>query len=69
MIGDKIKRLRKQLKISGPAFADLIAINKSTLSRYEHNTVCPSIKVCKNIIKLAGEYDVDIDLDYLLKGV
>lgn len=61
MLGKKIKKLRKQRKISQGELAERVGIGASHLSRLETGRYQPSIEVLK---KLADE--MEVTADYLL---
>lgn len=54
-IGEKLKQIRKEKKVSQIKLAEITGIAAETISRYEHNTGNPTVK---QIEKLAGALDV-----------
>lgn len=56
MINEKIKQLRKSLKLSGEKFGDKIGISKSAVSLIEKGTNTPSEQTIKSICR---EYNVN----------
>lgn len=58
--GDKIKTLRSARKMSITEAAYKLGINKGSLSRYENNSVEPSLSMAGRMAKLYG-----VSLDWL----
>lgn len=58
---EQIVGLRRELGLSMRAFADVIGINASTVSRYETDGMGPSRDVESKIKALAGGWDIDLD--------
>lgn len=63
MIGDRIKQLRTEAKMTQPELASRLSITRSTIAAYENNTRQPSFQV---LIRLAEIFHVTTD--YLLIG-
>lgn len=63
MIGDRIKELRTQAKMTQPELADKLEVTRSTIATYENNTRQPSFH---SLIRLAQIFHVSTD--YLLLG-
>ena len=61
MIGERLKKLRKERKITQDDLAELIGVQKTAVSQYETNKNDPSDKIKVNIAK-----HLNISLDYLL---
>ena len=61
MIGERLKALRKDKRINQEELADIIGVQKSTVSLYELNKNNPPDKVKIEIAKYFG-----ISLDYLI---
>jgi len=61
VIGERLKALRKEKKLSQEVLANAIGVQKSAVSRYEANRDDPSDKVKVAIAKYCN-----ISLDYLL---
>ena len=59
--GERLKMLRKSKKITQQQLADLLFVNKSSISRYESNSQLPE---SSQLQKLADYFDVS--LDYLV---
>lgn len=62
-VGERIRSLRKQKKLTQPQLAELINKKISTISSYEHGVFDPSIPT---IFELCKAFDVSAD--YLLFG-
>lgn len=60
-IGDKIKKLRQSLKLTGKELADKIGVSKVAISQYENNKTKPTIGNLKKIADVGN-----VDLDYFL---
>lgn len=60
-IGDKIKKLRQSLKLTGKELADKIGVSKVAISQYENNKAKPTIENLKKIADVGN-----VDLDYFL---
>lgn len=60
-IGDKIKKLRQSLKLTGKELADKIGVSKVAISQYENNKTKPTIENLKKIADVGN-----VDLDYFL---
>lgn len=63
MIGDRIKQLRVEAKMTQPELADKIGLTRSTVAAYENNTRQPSFQI---LVRLAHTFHVSTD--YLLLG-
>lgn len=61
MIGERLRKLRKEKRISQEELADIIGVQKSTVSLYEIGKNDPSDKVKIEIAKY-----FNISLDYLI---
>ncbi|WP_265822572.1 helix-turn-helix domain-containing protein [Geovibrio ferrireducens] len=61
--GERIKNIRKILKLNQKDFSDKIGINQSTLSQYESGTINPSKAV---LISISNSFGVSIE--WLLTG-
>ncbi|NMF06301.1 helix-turn-helix domain-containing protein [Clostridium beijerinckii] len=61
MLGDRIKLLRKEQKITQEQLADWLNVSRSSIKGYENDGVEPSLNV---LIKIADRFNVS--LDYLL---
>lgn len=53
-IGNKIKMIRMEKKMSQSEFADLLGINRTTLSKWENNVNLPGINEIENICRISG---------------
>lgn len=62
-IGDRIKTLRNEMKLTQEEFAEKIGVHVKQLSKYESNRNLPSVTILKNIADFC-----DITLDYLAYG-
>lgn len=60
-LGERLKELRKEKKLTQEQLADNFFVNKSSISRYEKNTQVPELEI---LIKIAEFFDVSVD--YLL---
>ena len=60
-LGDKLKQLREKHHLSQREVASRLNVNRNTISRYENDTLTPSIE---NLIQFAIVYNTSID--YLL---
>lgn len=60
-IGDKIKKLRTSLKLTGQELADKIGVSKVAISQYENNKVTPTLENLKKIANVGN-----VDLDYFI---
>lgn len=60
--GEKIKKLRKDLRYSQKAFATLVGISQVAVSQYEHGQRDPSLRVVNKIIKFAKDNKIKIKL-------
>lgn len=63
MIGDRIKQLRTNAKMTQPELAEKLDITRSTVAAYENNTRQPSFQI---LIRLAHIFHVSTD--YILLG-
>lgn len=63
MIGDRIKQLRINAKMTQPELAEQLDITRSTVAAYENNTRQPSFPI---LIRLAHIFHVSTD--YILLG-
>ena len=63
MIGDRIKELRTNAKMTQPELAEKLDITRSTVAAYENNTRQPSFPI---LIRLAHIFHVSTD--YILLG-
>ena len=61
MIGERLKKLRKEYKINQEDLGAIVGVQKSSISLYETNKIEPSDKIK---VKLAKHFN--ISLDYLL---
>lgn len=52
MIGEKISKLRKQLKISQKDFAKMLQVTPSAVSQWENNKTSPDIDLLPKIAKV-----------------
>lgn len=60
-IGDKIKKLRQSLKLTGKELADKIGVSKVAISQYENNKAKPTLENLKKIADVGN-----VDLDYFI---
>lgn len=60
-LGDRIKQLRKDSKLTQKELGDKLNVGKSTISQYENNINTPDIDTLKKISKI-----FDVPVDYLL---
>lgn len=63
-IGEKIKRCRKENKISQAKLAELSGRSKSSIEKYESGSITPSLEAIKSIAKALNvklEYLVDLN--------
>lgn len=60
MLGDKIKQIRKDKKISQKDFAEILEIPVSTLANYENNHREPNIDTLKKISNALGISPVEL---------
>ena len=60
MLGDIIKQLRKNAKITQKIFADQMKVSKSTIAMWETNNREPDIETLKKIAEFFG-----VSVDYL----
>ncbi|MBW6513695.1 MAG: XRE family transcriptional regulator [Candidatus Syntrophosphaera sp.] len=63
MIGDRIKSLRKQLKLSQKELADSLKINASAISQMESNKIKPSLQTLALLAKAHG-----VNLHWMITG-
>lgn len=63
MIGDRIKQLRKEARMTQPELAKKLNVTRSAVATYENNTRQPSFHV---LVRLAEIFHVTTD--YLLVG-
>lgn len=63
MIGDRIKQLRTEAKMTQPELAAKLEVTRSAVATYENNTRQPSFQ---SLIRLARIFNVSTD--YLLLG-
>lgn len=63
MIGDRIKQLRLDAKMTQPELAKKLDVTRSAVAAYENNTRQPSFQI---LIRLAHVFNVSTD--YLLLG-
>lgn len=61
LIGDKIKQLRQEAKMTQPELADKIGVSRSAVASYENNTRQPSFVILRRI-----SYVFNVTTDYLL---
>lgn len=61
MVGDIIKKARKDKKITQIALAEAASITQTYLSQIESNIKVPSIEVLKNI---AGAMEFDLKIEF-----
>lgn len=61
MIGERLKKLRKDKKIKQEELAEILSVKKSTISLYESDKNDPS-----DVIKVKIAYYFNVSLDYLL---
>lgn len=61
MLGERLKKLREELKLSQLELAECLNISQQALSKWENNVTQPDIK---SLIILSNKFDVSID--YLL---
>jgi|GEM_PF-5498691 len=61
--GDRLKEIRRKLKLSQIAFSDSIGVTQPAISLMEKNASAPSAEVLNNIRKT-----YNIDLNWLLSG-
>lgn len=62
--GEKIKKIREDLRLSQAEFADALKIkSQSTISKFERGAVAPSLKTAKRIIDLAKSKKLKITLN------
>jgi transcriptional regulator with XRE-family HTH domain len=54
-LGEKIKELRKALRLSQTAFGKKIGYTRSAVAQYESNDITPPVSVLKKISELAGK--------------
>src|SRR3712207_6124820 len=60
-LGDRIKQLLKDSKLTQKELGDKLNVGKSTISQYENNINTPDIDTLKKISKI-----FDVPVDYLL---
>ena len=60
-IHDKVKAIRKQLKMSQTAFAEELGIDYTTLSRIERGIFKPSYKFMENFNAVCRKYNINIE--------
>lgn len=58
MIGNKLKELIKQKKISQKTLAKQLGVTEACISHYVNNQRVPKFDV---VVKLAGFFNVDVD--------
>lgn len=58
ILGDRLKLLREQMKLTQKEFSELVGCTSATLSAYENGSKSPSLKIVKNI---AEKTKVSID--------
>ena len=58
MIGDRLKELRTEKKLTQQEISKMIGVNQNTYSYYETNKIQPDIAT---LIKLADIYKVSLD--------
>lgn len=63
MIGDRIRQLRKEARMTQPELAEKLNVTRSAVAAYENNTRQPSFHV---LVRLAAIFHVTTD--YLLVG-
>lgn len=63
MIGDRIKKLRTEAKMTQPELAEKLEVTRSAIATYENNTRQPSFH---SLVRLAEIFHVSTD--YLLLG-
>jgi transcriptional regulator with XRE-family HTH domain len=63
LLGDKIKKIRQDLKLSQEGLATKIKIHTKQLAKYESNRTTPSIDSLIKIAKFS-----EVTLDYLVFG-
>ena len=61
-IAERLKEERKRLGLSQTKLCELMGITRKTLFSYETGERSP------NVLFLAALYDLDFDVDYILKG-
>ena len=61
LLGDRLKRLRKEKNLKQEQVADIIGVNKRQISAYENNVRQPSYEI---LVRFAALYKVSTD--YLL---
>lgn len=60
-LGDRIKQLRKDNKLTQKELGEKLNVGKSTISQYENNINTPDIEIIRKISKI-----FDVSVDYLL---
>lgn len=61
MIGDRLKKCRKQEGVTQKELADILGLNQNTIASYETGRRNPSISVLEDIADL-----LNVSTDYLL---
>jgi len=62
-LGDRLKKLREDKKLSKGDLAELINIHYSQIGRYERNEASPSAEVLKNLAN-----QLEVSTDFLMNG-
>lgn len=63
MIGDRIKQLRTEVKMTQPELAARLNVTRSAVAAYENNTRQPSFHVLAKLVEI-----FHVSTDYLLLG-
>ncbi len=63
MFSERLKKLRKDKKITQEALAKILGVERSSIGKYESSGVIPSIDVLKKMSDYFG-----VSVDYLMTG-
>lgn len=63
LIGDRIKQLRTDAKMTQPELAEKLEVTRSAVAAYENNTRQPSFQILIRLVRI-----FNVSTDYLLLG-
>lgn len=60
-LGEKIKKVRAELRYSQSAFSNIISISQTALSSYELDQKQPTFETMKKIMRFAKQNKIKVD--------
>ena len=69
MFGERLKAVRKSMKLTQVEFSNMLGVSKQTVSNWENDEAVPSIELLKKIAEkcdVTSDYLLELDERYIL---